>query len=62
MIFLGLPAAPDAAKSGGYIPPSNLTSEVLPIVKSSTKYGGVMLWSKYYDNLTNYSSSMKSYV
>ncbi|XP_061342041.1 hevamine-A-like [Gastrolobium bilobum] len=60
-ILLGLPAAPNAS-IGGFIPPSNLISEVLPAIKNSTKYGGVMLWSKYYDNLTNYSSSIKNYV
>ncbi|CAI9768868.1 unnamed protein product [Fraxinus pennsylvanica] len=60
-IFLGLPAAPDAAGSG-FIPVADLTSTVLPAIKGSTKYGGVMLWSKYYDDQTGYSSSIKSHV
>ncbi|OMP08539.1 hypothetical protein COLO4_06368 [Corchorus olitorius] len=60
-IFLGLPAAPAAAGSG-FIPVSDLTSQVLPAIKDSTKYGGVMLWSKYYDDQTKYSSSIKSDV
>ncbi|XXG44136.1 hypothetical protein AAC387_Pa01g4012 [Persea americana] len=60
-IFLGLPAAPQAAGSG-FIPASDLTSQVLPTIKGSNKYGGVMLWSKYYDDLTGYSSSIKSDV
>ncbi|KAI3668144.1 hypothetical protein L6452_43221 [Arctium lappa] len=60
-IFLGLPAAPAAAGSG-YIPVGDLTSQVLPAIKGSTKYGGVMLWSKYYDDQTGYSSSIKSHV
>lgn len=60
-IFLGLPAAPQAAGSG-FIPASDLTSKVLPAIKGSNKYGGVMLWSKYYDDLTGYSSSIKSHV
>ncbi|KAJ8650748.1 hypothetical protein MRB53_003771 [Persea americana] len=60
-IFLGLPAAPQAAGSG-FIPASDLTSKVLPAIKGSDKYGGVMLWSKYYDDLTGYSSSIKSHV
>ncbi|XP_031482342.1 hevamine-A-like [Nymphaea colorata] len=47
--FLGLPAAPNAAPSGGYVSPDELISEVLPIVKQSPKYGGIMLWSKYWD-------------
>ncbi|PQM37071.1 hevamine-A [Prunus yedoensis var. nudiflora] len=60
-IFLGLPAAPAAAGSG-FIPVADLTSKVLPAIKGSPKYGGVMLWSKYYDDQTNYSSSIKSSV
>ncbi|GMN28402.1 hypothetical protein TIFTF001_041169, partial [Ficus carica] len=55
-IFLGLPAAPAAAGSG-YIPPDKLISEVLPNIKRSPKYGGVMLWSKFYDK--GYSSAIK---
>ncbi|KAL2490308.1 Acidic endochitinase [Abeliophyllum distichum] len=60
-IFLGLPAAADAAGSG-FIPVSDLTSTVLPAIKGSKKYGGVMLWSKYYDDQTGYSSSIKNHV
>ncbi|GLT59001.1 hypothetical protein SLA2020_318500 [Shorea laevis] len=59
--FLGLPAAPAAAGSG-FIPASDLTSQVLPALKDSPKYGGVMLWSKYYDDQSGYSSSIKSHV
>ncbi|XP_051117671.1 acidic endochitinase-like [Andrographis paniculata] len=58
-IFLGLPASPQAAGSG-FVPAGDLTSQVLPEIKDSGKYGGVMLWSKYYD--TGYSSSIKSHV
>ncbi|XP_019194808.1 PREDICTED: acidic endochitinase-like [Ipomoea nil] len=60
-IMLGLPAAPDAAGSG-FIPPIDLTSQVLPAIKGSAKYGGVMLWSKYYDDQTGYSSAIKDHV
>ncbi|KAF9667422.1 hypothetical protein SADUNF_Sadunf15G0021400 [Salix dunnii] len=49
-IFLGLPAAPEAAPSGGFIPVDVLNSEVLPSINTSPKFGGVMLWSKYFDN------------
>ncbi|KAK9280193.1 hypothetical protein L1049_013880 [Liquidambar formosana] len=58
-IFLGLPAAPEAAGSG-YIPPDVLQSQVLPSIKASPKYGGVMLWSRQYDN--GYSSTIKPSV
>ncbi|KAL3728857.1 hypothetical protein ACJRO7_033444 [Eucalyptus globulus] len=60
-IFLGLPASPDAAGSG-FIPATDLTSKVLPAIKGSKKYGGVMLWSKYYDDQSGYSNSIKSDV
>ncbi|KAK6285731.1 hypothetical protein POUND7_011910 [Theobroma cacao] len=57
----GLPAAPAAAGSG-FIPVADLTSKVLPAIKGSAKYGGVMLWSKYYDDQTGYSSAIKNDV
>ncbi|KAF6162449.1 hypothetical protein GIB67_017337 [Kingdonia uniflora] len=60
-IFLGLPAAPQAA-GNSFIPASDLSSNVLPTIKGLSKYGGVMLWSKYYDDLDGYSSSIKSHV
>ncbi|KAK6267297.1 hypothetical protein QUC31_018134 [Theobroma cacao] len=59
--FLGLPAAPSGASSG-FIPQNVLISQILPLIKKADKYGGVMLWSKYYDDLTGYSSSIKSHV
>ncbi|KAL6581469.1 hypothetical protein OROMI_007392 [Orobanche minor] len=55
-VFLGLAAAPEAAPSGGYISPDDLISQVLPTIKSSPKYGGVMLWNKFYDQ--GYSSAI----
>uniref|UniRef100_J3L625 chitinase n=1 Tax=Oryza brachyantha TaxID=4533 RepID=J3L625_ORYBR len=60
-VFLGLPAAPQAAGSG-FVETSDLVSKVLPVVKSSPKYGGIMLWSRYYDGLTGYSDKVKSSV
>ncbi|XP_068331055.1 hevamine-A-like [Pyrus communis] len=56
-IFMGLPAAPEAAGSG-YIPAAVLKSKILPVIKKSSKYGGVMLWSKFYDDKSGYSSSI----
>ncbi|WCJ36762.1 Acidic endochitinase [Euphorbia peplus] len=58
-IFLGLPAAPEAAGSG-FIPADVLTSQVLPSIKSSAKYGGVMLWNKFFDN--GYSAAIKASI
>lgn len=59
--FLGLPAAPGAAGSG-YIPPDVLTSQVLPAIKSSPNYGGVMLWNRFFDQQNGYSDAIKSSV
>ncbi|KAK1575993.1 hypothetical protein Q3G72_009950 [Acer saccharum] len=56
-LFMGLPAAPAAAGSG-YIPPEVLVSEVLPVIKKSEKYGGVMLWSRFQDVNNGYSDSI----
>ncbi|KAM0937291.1 putative chitinase [Dioscorea sansibarensis] len=57
--FVGLPASPDAAGSG-YLPPDKLISEVLPYIKDSDKYGGVMLWNRYYDLLSGYSAQIRN--
>ncbi|XP_010924795.1 hevamine-A-like [Elaeis guineensis] len=59
--FLGLPASPDAAGSG-YITPDVLTSQVLPAIEGTAKYGGIMLWSRYFDVVNNYSANVKSSV
>lgn len=59
-LFLGLPAAPEAAPSGGYIPPRALVNEVLPQVQRYPNYGGVMLWNRFFDN--NYSPAIRPYV
>nr|AAL01886.1 chitinase 3-like protein precursor [Trichosanthes kirilowii] len=56
-LFMGLPAAAAAAPSGGFIPANVLISQVLPKIKTSPKYGGVMLWSKFFDN--GYSNAIK---
>lgn len=60
-IFLGLPAAPGAAGSG-YIPANVLTSAILPKIKKSPRYGGVMLWSRYWDKVNGYSSAIAGSV
>ena len=56
-LYMGLPAAPAAAPSGGFIPANSLISQVLPRIKTSPKYGGIMLWSKAFDN--GYSNAIK---
>ncbi|KAF8740628.1 hypothetical protein HU200_013789 [Digitaria exilis] len=46
----------------GFIPVGSLKSQVLPAAKASTRYGGVMLWSKFYDDQDGYSSAIKNSV
>ncbi|XP_021764259.1 hevamine-A-like [Chenopodium quinoa] len=60
-VFLGLPASTKAADTG-FIPVDVLKSQVLPVIKKSPKYGGVMLWSRYWDQIEKYSPSIKYYV
>ncbi|KAK7260465.1 hypothetical protein RIF29_26527 [Crotalaria pallida] len=60
-IFLGLPAASDAAGSG-YIPPEVVISEVLPYIKNTPNYGGVMLWDRFHDIPTNFSGQILPYI
>jgi chitinase len=55
-VFLGLPAAAAAAPNGGFIPSNVLISQVLPRIKRSRKYGGVMIWNKFFDK--GYSSAI----
>ncbi|XP_061342047.1 acidic endochitinase-like [Gastrolobium bilobum] len=61
-VFMGLPAAPDAAPSGGYIEPEKLISDVLPYIKKASNYGGIMLWDRFHDVQSNYSDKIKPYV
>ncbi|XP_054790797.1 acidic endochitinase SE2-like [Prosopis cineraria] len=59
-VFLGLVASDDAsAASNGYISPDQLESVVFPNVTESSNFGGVMLWNRYYDELTSYSTEIK---
>ncbi|XWS35850.1 hypothetical protein CRYUN_Cryun20dG0031700 [Craigia yunnanensis] len=50
--FVGLPA-PRAAAGSGYVPSNDLKTQLLPFVKGSSKYGGVMLWNSYKDQVLN---------
>nr|XP_048326804.1 hevamine-A-like [Ziziphus jujuba var. spinosa] len=60
-LFLGVPASIDAA-STGYIPADVLNNEILPLIKATPKYGGVMVWNRYYDRLSNYSFAIIDFV
>ncbi|KAK7270445.1 hypothetical protein RIF29_23585 [Crotalaria pallida] len=54
-LFLGLPARPEAAPNGGYIPPEVVKSDVLPHIKKASNYGGVMIWNRYHDVEADFS-------
>ncbi|XP_050376614.1 hevamine-A-like [Argentina anserina] len=58
--FVGLPASTEVGS--GYVPPNDLITQVLPFVKSSSKYGGVMLYDKFNDDKTQYSSKIHDNV
>ncbi|WOL01504.1 acidic endochitinase SE2-like [Canna indica] len=60
-MFLGLPASPNAAGSG-YIPPGDLTSQVLPAIKGAANYGGIMLWDRFNDLNSGYGIAVKNSV
>ncbi|KAG6491194.1 acidic endochitinase-like [Zingiber officinale] len=60
-IFLGVPASTDAAGSG-YIPPGDLTSQVLPAINQASNYGGIMVWSRFYDVNSGFSAAVRNSV
>uniref|UniRef100_A0ACD5VT68 Uncharacterized protein n=1 Tax=Avena sativa TaxID=4498 RepID=A0ACD5VT68_AVESA len=59
--YLGVPASTAAAGSG-YISPADLTSNVLPGVKTTGNYGGIMVWNRSNDVKNSYSSQVKDSV
>ncbi|RHN50591.1 putative chitinase [Medicago truncatula] len=62
-VFVGLPASSsNAAPSGGFVEAQDLINQLLPIVKPSPKYGGVMLWNRRFDVTSGYSSKIKASV
>ncbi|KAF6162087.1 hypothetical protein GIB67_008216 [Kingdonia uniflora] len=56
-IFMGLPASLSSNAAGsGYVFKNTLVNDVLPFIKKSPKYGGVMLWNKKFDDISGYSA------
>ncbi|KAK3447082.1 hypothetical protein EUGRSUZ_A02678 [Eucalyptus grandis] len=52
----------NCSAGGSFIPAANLTSKVLPNLKGSKEYSGIMLWPKYHGDLSDYSASIKGHV
>jgi chitinase len=61
-VFVGPPASQNAS-NGSFLPSQVLINQLLPFVKLSPKYGGVMLWNRYYDiTINQYSSRIRGSV
>ncbi|XP_061363383.1 basic endochitinase-like [Gastrolobium bilobum] len=56
-IYVGLPVSTSSAGSG-YVPTQMLMNQVLPFVKRSRRYGGVMLWERFGDKQTGFASKI----
>ncbi|KAL8477677.1 hypothetical protein ACS0TY_029830 [Phlomoides rotata] len=56
-----MPASPTVAGSG-FVLVKDLTSQVIPAIRGSAKYRGVMLWDKYHDDQSGYSYAIKNHV
>ncbi|KAK4279429.1 hypothetical protein QN277_011214 [Acacia crassicarpa] len=61
-VFLGVPGSQEAAPSGGFIPTDVMNSQVLPGIKGSAKYGGVMIWDRFNDLQSKYSDAIKASI
>ncbi|KAL5721538.1 chitinase [Ranunculus cassubicifolius] len=57
MMYMGLPASTSAA-SNGYISKDWLVRGILPFIKQSSKYGGIMLYDKQADDQNSYSAAV----
>ncbi|WVZ62150.1 hypothetical protein U9M48_011930 [Paspalum notatum var. saurae] len=46
----------------GWVHPKNVYYDVAPSVQKADNYGGFMIWDRYYDRLSNYTSMVKPYA
>ncbi|XP_027153149.1 acidic endochitinase-like [Coffea eugenioides] len=60
-LYLGIPISPTIAPEGGYIPPNELVYHVLPYLKKSPVYGGIMVFP-YLHHEVNFQSMLRSYA
>ncbi|KAG6575130.1 hypothetical protein SDJN03_25769, partial [Cucurbita argyrosperma subsp. sororia] len=59
-LFMGLPAAPEAAPSGGFIPSDVLISQILPTIKSLPTMEELCCEQVFSDN--GYSDAIKGSI
>ncbi|VAH21694.1 unnamed protein product [Triticum turgidum subsp. durum] len=52
-IYFGLPAS---EKTVGYVHPLDLYYDIIPVVQKAANYGGIMVWDRYEDKRTGFSS------
>ncbi|XP_051230638.1 xylanase inhibitor protein 1-like [Lolium perenne] len=52
-IYFGLPAS---ERKVGYVHPKNLYYGIIPVVQKAANYGGIMVWERFDDKRTGYSS------
>ncbi|KAK3120461.1 hypothetical protein QOZ80_9AG0688060 [Eleusine coracana subsp. coracana] len=58
-VFVGVVASPDtAAAPAGYMPPRELYYRVLQFVMKRRNYGGIVIWNRYFDKNTHFSSAL----
>lgn len=60
-VFMGLPAYKKSVVTG-YVEPTTLKDEILPIIKQTSNYGGILIANRYYDQQYNYSDEIKDSV
>ncbi|MCI09224.1 acidic endochitinase-like, partial [Trifolium medium] len=62
-IYVGVPASPETSTAeSGFVAARVFISKVLPFVKRSSKYGGVMLWDRFADKQNGYGRNIKAFV
>ncbi|OMO58740.1 hypothetical protein COLO4_04248 [Corchorus olitorius] len=59
-LLLGMPAS--KAAGSGFIPAGVLINQIMPEIKKTPKFGGVMLWNRFYDRASNYTAVIRSSV
>lgn len=57
--YVGLTAS---EMTHGWVHPKNVYYDVAPSAQKADNYGGFMIWDRYYDKLSNYTSMVKDYA